>query len=115
MLKIKRIIRGVTLFIGLGFAASGFSQTITLNVQGLASTCFNCHGTEGRSSHPSMASLAGKPAIQLREQLQAFNSTNPPAYTTVMDRLVQGLSNEEISALAQYFSQLPAQQPGEAK
>lgn len=75
----------------------------------LAAACANCHGTDGRSPG-SIPSIAGRPETILKGQLQAFKSGTPPAGTTIMDRLAEGLSDEQIGALALHFSQI-AQSP----
>lgn len=76
----------------------------TLDIELLASSCVNCHSPK---SNPSsvIPSLAGKPESLLLAQLTAFQSDSPPPHTTVMDRLTRGLSHEELTALARYFSQ----------
>lgn len=71
----------------------------------LAASCANCHGTDGRSPG-SIPSIAGRPEAILLGQLQAFQSDNPPAGTTVMDRLAKGLSEQQITALAGHFSKI---------
>lgn len=75
------------------------------DVSVLAGACANCHGTDGRSPG-SIPSIAGRPESVLKSQLLAFKSDNPPAGTTVMGRLAKGFSDEQISALAQHFSQI---------
>lgn len=80
------------------------------DVSVLAGACANCHGTDGRSPG-SIPSIAGRPESVLKSQLLAFKSDAPPAGTTVMSRLVKGYSDEQISALAQYFSQIAKSSP----
>ena len=82
------------------------------DVSVLAGACANCHGTDGRSPG-SIPSIAGRPESILKAQLLAFKSDNPPAGTTVMGRLAQGFSDEQISALAQYFSQVSKLPPAQ--
>lgn len=84
--------------------ANADAHQSTFDAALLAGTCFNCHGTEGRSPG-AIPSIAGRPEVALRAQLMAFKSDSPPAGTTVMNRLAKGYSDAEIHALAQYFSQ----------
>lgn len=98
----------------LGIAVLGFSalsQPIfaqkTFDVSVLAGSCANCHGAEGRSN-TVIPSLAAQPEAQLREKLYAFKSDALPANTTVMNRLVKALNDEQLDALAVYFAQIPA-------
>lgn len=96
----------------MALAGSVFLQPLyaqkTFDVSVLAGSCANCHGASGRSN-TAIPSLAAQPEALLRQQLLAFKSATPPAHTTVMDRLVKALSDEELGALAHYFSQIPAQ------
>lgn len=92
-----------TLFVPVAGAQSTFDVTV------LAAACANCHGTDGRSPG-SIPSIAGRPESILLEQLLAFKSDNPPANTTIMDRLAKGFNDEELTALARHFSQIDAQQ-----
>ncbi|MCQ9616144.1 hypothetical protein L1889_05030 [Paenalcaligenes niemegkensis] len=97
------------LMAGLALAPAVAAQS-TFDVSILAGACANCHGTDGRS--PGLIpSIAGRPESVLLSQLRAFKSDNPPANTTIMNRLVKGFSDEEIAALAQHFSQIKTQ-PG---
>lgn len=83
-------------------AAAGPS---TFDVTVLAAACANCHGTDGRSPG-RIPTIAGRPEGILLQQLKAFQSDNPPAGTTVMNRLAKGLSDDQIAALARHFSQV---------
>lgn len=69
----------------------------------LARECTGCH----RSSQPDSAipSLAGRPAHEIVELLQAYRSghkTNP-----VMVSVAKSLDDEQSAALAAYFAGLP--------
>ena len=74
----------------------------------LAGSCFNCHGTDGRSNG-AIPSIAGRPQLALKNQMLAFKSDQPPAGTTVMTRIAKGYTDQEIDALALYFSQIKQQ------
>jgi cytochrome c553 len=84
------------------------------DVSVIASTCANCHGPDGRSPGP-IPSIAGRPESALRAQLTAFRSETPPPGTTIMNRLAKGYSDNEVAALAKYFSQVSAKAPATAK
>lgn len=86
----------------------------TEDVSVIAGACANCHGTDGRSPGP-MASIAGRPEAALRAQLKAFKAETPPPGTTIMNRLAKGYTDEQLDALAKYFSQISAQTPAAAK
>jgi len=74
-----------------------------LQVQALAATCANCHGTQGRAVEgASVPGLAGMPASYLVEQLKAFKAGTRPA--TVMHQLAKGYSDAQIDTIAAYFA-----------
>ncbi|MCC2596686.1 hypothetical protein LKR43_10075 [Pusillimonas sp. MFBS29] len=98
--------------VGIFLPPAAAQSTFDITVQ--AGACANCHGTDGRSPG-SIPSIAGRPESVLLGQLKAFKSDTPPANTTIMNRLVKGFSDEDLAALAQHFSQIPAQaQPSQA-
>ena len=77
----------------------------TLNVRSLAATCAACHGTEGRSVNGSaIVGLAGMPRDYMLTQFKAFKDGSRPA--TVMHQLAKGYTDEQLDALATYFSTL---------
>ena len=67
----------------------------------LAAACANCHGTNGVSQQ-GMPSLAGQQGSQLAQQMRDFRAGKRPA--TIMHQLAKGYSDEQIDALAAYFS-----------
>lgn len=69
----------------------------------LASTCFTCHGTEGKSPG-AIPSIAGIPADSLRRTLQEFRDGRRPS--TVMGRHATGYSDEELASIADYLSRI---------
>lgn len=72
-----------------------------VHTRSLASSCAACHGTNGNSVG-DMAALAGMDATTFTAHMLAFKHGTRKA--TVMHRHAAGLSEAEISALAQYFS-----------
>src|SRR5690625_7278827 len=71
----------------------------TFDVSVLAAACANCHGPDGRSPG-AIPTIAGRPENILLKQLKAFKSDNPPAGTTIMDRLTAGCNDDQLAALA---------------
>jgi cytochrome c553 len=78
-----------------------------LDVSLLAGTCLNCHVSDPKLA-TSIPVIAGKPEAVLKAQLLAYKSDQAPAGTTIMNRLAKGYSDDEIAALAAYFSKLDA-------
>ena len=70
-------------------------------VRGMAATCANCHGTEGRSVG-AMPGLAGVDKGYMAQQMKDFKAGKRPA--TVMHQLAKGFSDEQIEQLAAYFA-----------
>jgi len=70
-------------------------------VRGMAATCANCHGTDGRSVG-SVAGLAGADKKYLVQQMQDFKAGRRPA--TVMHQIAKGFTDAQTEQLAAYFA-----------
>lgn len=68
----------------------------------LAATCANCHGPDGRSTG-GIPQLRGVGEAHLLQRLQAFKAGTAKD-ATVMTRLAKGYEDEQIKALAAWFS-----------
>lgn len=78
---------------------------ITQDTAVLAATCATCHGPQGRapSRDASIPSLRGQSAQQLAQRLQALQNRSAPD-ATVMPQLLQGLTPQQLQALAYWFA-----------
>ena len=79
--------------------------TSTLQVQDvavIAATCANCHGPDGRSTG-GIPQLRGVGETHLLARMQAFKAGTAPD-ATVMTRLMKGYDDQQIQALAKWFS-----------
>jgi len=65
-------------------------------------TCEGCHGKGGNSATPHIPSIAGQPATFVENQLVYFREGLRSA--TAMGPLMQGVTDEEITALARHFA-----------
>ena len=74
----------------------------TLQAAGLAATCANCHGTQGKVTGSALPPLAGMNRDAMLEQLRAFRSGARPA--TIMHQLTKGYSDAQLEQIATYFS-----------
>lgn len=74
-------------------------------IEALANTCNNCHGANGVSVGESMPSIGGQPEAYLKNVMMQWKSGE--RYSATMGRLIKGYTEEEISALAAYFSKKP--------
>jgi cytochrome c553 len=70
--------------------------------------CTTCHGPLGQGSPPDIPYIAGQAPGYIKDALQAFESGKRKSdpYKT-MRHVAGGLSDEDIHALAAYFSTLP--------
>lgn len=87
-------------FLGLLTLAGGaYAQS---SIALLASTCAACHGTNGHSISSEMPSLAGLEPAYFIQQMHDFASGKREA--SVMQHHAAAYSEDEIRALAEYFS-----------
>jgi cytochrome c553 len=101
-----RLLLGLALlsWVALPLPASAQAPDLQLG-RNLAAACANCHGTNGASVQ-GMPSLAGQSKAYLIERMQEFKAGKRPA--TIMHQLAKGYSDEQIEALAAYFSEQKA-------
>jgi sulfide dehydrogenase cytochrome subunit len=95
-----RVILGVVLAAGL--LGSAYAEDKT---EALAYTCNNCHGVNGVSVGPNMPSIGGLPEAYLKNILLEWKAGT--RYSATMGRLIKGYSDEQLAALATYFSKKP--------
>ncbi|MFI4939305.1 MAG: c-type cytochrome [Burkholderiales bacterium] len=72
-----------------------------------AQVCSNCHGIDGNSISPNFPKLAGQQQEYLVNQLKAFRShqRSDPAGFEYMWGISHNLTDDQITGLADYFSQ----------
>lgn len=103
-MKLRNLLAALMLT-GLAASAVMAQDAATLNLRSLAATCASCHGTEGRPVKGStLVPLAGMPREAMLAQFNAFKDGSRPA--TVMHQLAKGYSDQQVQALATYFSTL---------
>ena len=74
-------------------------------------TCLACHGENGQSNTPQTPSLGAQPAFFLN--IQMFMFREKIRVVPLMNQMMQGVSNNDIKALAEAISKLPPPQPPE--
>jgi cytochrome c553 len=88
---------------GAALAPDALAQGADPNLgRNLAAACATCHGTNGVSQQ-GMPNLAGRERTYLVQQMQDFRAGKRPA--TIMHQIAKGYSDEQIDALAAYFSE----------
>jgi sulfide dehydrogenase cytochrome subunit len=75
------------------------------DIEILARTCNACHGLGGVSAGKAMPSIGGLPRDYLARIMKQWKYDGRSAIT--MSRIVKGLSDDEIDALAAYFARRP--------
>ena len=86
-------------------AATALAQTDPRVARDMAATCANCHGTGGVSRGVN-ETLAGKPRDELVRKLAEFKAGTRPG--TIMPQLAKGFTDEQLAAIAGYFSEQPS-------
>jgi cytochrome subunit of sulfide dehydrogenase len=84
---------------------TGFAQTDANLGRNLASTCANCHGTNG-AARGEMKAIAGLPAVAI-EGLMAGYKSGAITGTTIMHQIAKGYSDEQIKLIAAYLAAQP--------
>ena len=85
-----------------GLANPAATSLRVQDVAVLAASCANCHGPDGRSTGV-IPQLRGLPEAHLLQRLQAFKAGTAKD-ATVMTRLAKGYDDEQLKALAAWFS-----------
>ncbi len=88
--------------------AAGMAQAADLEVAKsiVKEKCHLCHGEEGEASSAVYPRLAGQNRTYLVKQLKNFRDGKRKSDT--MNEMAAGLTDEQIEALAEYFSSKPA-------
>lgn len=71
----------------------------------LGNTCAGCHGTKGSSVGPATPTIAGMSKDTMVEAMKAYASGERKS--TIMGRIAKGYTEEQVVAMADYFSQQP--------
>jgi cytochrome subunit of sulfide dehydrogenase len=71
----------------------------------LASTCANCHGTNG-AARGEMKPIAGLPAVAI-EGLMAGYKSGSITGTTIMHQIAKGYTDDQIKLIAAYLAAQP--------
>ncbi len=74
--------------------------------------CLACHGEKGLSAIPEVPSLGGQPEFYLTVQLLMFRDRLRAV--DVMNKMMQGFSNDDLRKTAALLAKLPPPQPSAA-
>ena len=81
------------------------ARELTVGKRSVVETCAPCHGADGLAHDAEVPNLAGQNASYLYNQLRAFRAGR--RQHKEMLYMSRQLSDEDMRALAEYFSQLP--------
>nr|VFK37727.1 MAG: sulfide dehydrogenase (flavocytochrome c), cytochrome c subunit [Candidatus Kentron sp. TC]VFK40876.1 MAG: cytochrome subunit of sulfide dehydrogenase [Candidatus Kentron sp. TC]VFK53719.1 MAG: cytochrome subunit of sulfide dehydrogenase [Candidatus Kentron sp. TC] len=98
-----KTIRNLLLVGSLAFGASAFAGGP--NASMLSQPCAGCHGTDGSSAGPSSPTIAGMSEEYFLEAMEELREGERSS--TIMERIAKGYSEEEIEAMATWFSEKP--------
>jgi len=76
------------------------------SLQERMSTCFACHGEKGQSQRPEVPSLGAQPALYTLIELVMFR--DQLRVTEPMNEMTKGLSDDDLRAVSDVISKLPA-------
>jgi cytochrome c553 len=79
------------------------------SLQERMSTCFDCHGEKGQSQRPEVPSLGAQPASYTLIELVMFR--DQLRVTAPMNEMTKGLSDDDLRAVSEIISKLPAPNP----
>lgn len=94
----------VTIFSGLMAAGSAFAGGDAAAGKEKSLACAGCHGPDGNSFAPNFPKLAGQHEKYLVKQLKEFKAGVRKDSTGMMLGMVAGLSDQDMSDIAAYFS-----------
>lgn len=111
-MKKQTLVTWLAILSGTGFLSNFTSfpnLTIQARAQGpapppQASTCVACHGPQGISLNEIWPNIAGQKRAYLQAQLEAYH--NGSRYNPLMTPISKMLTAQDITILAEYFSQL---------
>lgn len=104
MKKTSTRLANILVFAALAPLAFSVQAETISNAELSATTCFQCHGAEGKASGGAIPPLAGYPEKVMVQQLLDMKSGKRS--TTVMGRHAKGYTDNEIRAIAKYLSTL---------
>ena len=90
-------------------AGLGAFQACAQSLHERMSTCFDCHGEKGQSQRPEVPSLGAQPASYALIELVMFR--DQLRVTEPMNEMTKGLSDDDLRAVSDMISKLPAPNP----
>ena len=93
----------LALLVASGFMLRGVASAGDMaSASMLSNTCAGCHGTNGSSVGPATPNIAGMNDELFVEMMEGYAKNENPS--TIMGRIARGYTDEEIKAMAGFFS-----------
>lgn len=92
-----------TVVVALGLTFSATAATADRATM-LSYTCAGCHGTNGVSTGPAIPTIAGMSEDTFTDAMVAYKDDEGGKNATMMNRIAKGYSDEDIAAMAGFFS-----------
>ena len=107
MIKRSLLLSSLLLLLAGSLQAQDPASELAKAKQTAETLCAACHGADGNSQLPANPKLAGQHQDYLFKQLREFkgwNGATPVRENAVMSAMVAGLEENDMRALASYFS-----------
>jgi len=110
MLRRRRFRRPLAFGLAAAMLSAASVPAAEMKLEERIAVCTGCHGADGNSQTEKIPSLAGQPEYFLLDTLIYMREGVRP--NKAMAPFVKSLSDEEITALAKHFADLPAKSAG---
>ncbi len=100
-------------FLAMVGLAAPVAQAQAQTLQAKMAVCAACHGADGNASLVGAPSLAGQPKIFIENQLVMIREGMRSI--PVMQGMLNGVTDEEIAAMAAHYAALPLKKPATDK
>lgn len=105
----KQKLQGLLIAGSVALVAPAFAETPSAAM--LGNTCAGCHGTNGNSHGPATPTIAGISSEYFIDAMNAYKNGERPS--TIMTRIAKGYTEEEIKAMAGFFSKQKMNRPAQ--
>ena len=99
IMKNKRIVLEMLVLGGLALSSAVFAMP---SGEMLGNTCAGCHGTNGNTNGPATPGIAGISSEYFIDAMKGYQDGTRKG--TIMNRIAKGYTEDEIKAMANYFS-----------
>jgi cytochrome c553 len=106
---LRRAWRLIPAALGAALLAGSSQPVRAQSLQDKIAQCAACHGEDGRSKDPNIPHIGGQPKLAVMYQLFFYREGRRKS--AEMNTIAKGLSDAELTAIADYVAKLPPPQP----